>query len=245
MIEAVDLFCGAGGLTAGLQKAGVKVKAGYDIEEACRFAFEFNNQASFVNKDVSLVDGNEILQWYQKGNIRLLAGCAPCQPFSKYNQGKDTRSDKKWPLLYAFARLIKESQPELITMENVPEVIKHQVYHDFVEELKSQGYFIWANTIKCVDYGLPQQRKRHVLLASKFGEIKMIEPTHNAENWVTVQDAIKHLPSIKAGETCITDRLHRAMALSEINLKRIQASKQGGTWRDWQVVRPIRRFMVA
>ena len=137
MIEAVDLFCGAGGLTAGLQKAGVKVKAGYDIEEACRFAFEFNNQASFVNKDVSLVDGNEILQWYKKGNIRLLAGCAPCQPFSKYNQGKDTRSDKKWPLLYAFARLIKESQPELITMENVPEVIKHQVYHDFVEELKS------------------------------------------------------------------------------------------------------------
>jgi DNA (cytosine-5-)-methyltransferase len=233
MIEAVDLFCGAGGLTAGLQKVGVKVNAGYDIEETCRFAFEFNNQTSFINKDVSLVNGDEITQWYKTDSVRLLAGCAPCQPFSKYNQGKDTQSDKKWPLLYAFARLIKEVKPELVTMENVPEVIKHQVYHDFVDELKSQDYFIWADTIKCVDYGLPQQRKRHVLLASKLGEIEMIAPTHSLENQVTVKDAIKHLPPIKAGETCPTDRLHRAMALSEINLKRIQASKQGGTWRDW------------
>lgn len=233
MIEAVDLFCGAGGLTAGLQKVGLKVNAGYDIEETCRFAFEFNNQASFIKKDVSLVSGDEIIQWYKAGNVRLLAGCAPCQPFSKYNQGKDTQLDKKWPLLYAFARLIKEVQPELVTMENVPEVVRHKVYHDFIDGLKSQGYFIWADTIKCVDYGLPQQRKRHVLLASKLGEIKMIEPTHSIDNQVTVQDVIKHLPPIKAGETCATDRLHRSMALSEINLKRIRASKQGGTWRDW------------
>ncbi|AEC16240.1 DNA cytosine methyltransferase [Gallibacterium anatis] len=233
MIEAVDLFCGAGGLTAGLQKAGVKVKAGYDIEEACRYPFEFNNNASFVNKDVSLVSGTEVMQWYNQKAIRLLAGCAPCQPFSKYNQGKDTSTDKKWPLLYSFARLIQETKPELITMENVPEVVKHQVYHDFVEELKSLGYFVWANTIKCVDYGLPQQRKRHVLLASSLGKISMIEPTHTPERWVTVQDVISHLPKIEAGQTCPTDRLHRAMALSEINLKRIQASKQGGTWRDW------------
>ncbi|WP_439327876.1 DNA cytosine methyltransferase [Lonepinella sp. BR2357] len=233
MIEAVDLFCGAGGLTAGLQKTGVKVKAGYDIEETCRFAFEFNNHATFINKDVSLVDKSEILSWYQKDSIKLLAGCAPCQPFSKYNQGKDTRNDKKWPLLYAFSRLIKESQPELITMENVPEVVKHKVYHDFVAELQHLGYFIWAGTIKCVEYGLPQQRRRHVLLASKLGEINIIPPTHSKENWVTVQQAIGHLPPISAGETCKTDRLHRAMALSETNFQRIKHSKQGGTWRDW------------
>ncbi|MGX2969234.1 DNA cytosine methyltransferase [Ursidibacter sp. B-7004-1] len=233
MIEAVDLFCGAGGLTAGLQKTGIKVKAGYDIEETCRFPFEFNNAAAFINKDVSTVDKEEILSWYSDKKIRLLAGCAPCQPFSKYNQGKDTSTDKKWPLLYSFARLIRETKPELITMENVPEVVKHQVYHDFVAELKELGYFIWADTIKCVDYGLPQQRKRHVLLASIFGEVSMISPTHNENNWVTVEDVISHLPKIEAGQTCETDRLHRAMALSEINLKRIQASKPGGTWRDW------------
>lgn len=233
MIEAVDLFCGAGGLTAGLQKTGIKVKAGYDIEETCRFPFEFNNAATFMNKDVATVEKDEILSWYNKGKIRLLAGCAPCQPFSKYNQGKDTSTDKKWPLLYSFARLIRETKPELITMENVPEVVKHQVYHDFVAELKALGYFVWADTIKCVDYGLPQQRRRHVLLASSLGEISMIAPTHSPENWVTVQDVISHLPKLAAGQTCSTDRLHRAMALSETNLKRIQASRQGGTWRDW------------
>ncbi|HDR1048088.1 TPA: DNA (cytosine-5-)-methyltransferase [Pasteurella multocida] len=233
MIEAVDLFCGAGGLTAGLQKVGIKVKAGYDIEETCRFAFEFNNNAIFINKDVSLVGKSEILSWYKKGCIKLLAGCAPCQPFSKYNQGRDTRNDKKWPLLYAFARIIKESIPDLITMENVPEVVRHQVYHDFVAELEQLGYFIWAGTIKCVDYGLPQQRKRHVLLASKFGEIGLIPPTHNKDSWITVKKAIGHLPPISAGETCKKDRLHRAMALSEINLQRIKHSKQGGSWKDW------------
>ena len=125
-IKVVDLFCGAGGLTAGLQQAGIKVKAGYDIEEQCRYAFEFNNNAEFVNKDVAQVENVEIAQRYSHDAIRLLAGCAPCQPFSKYNQGKDTSLDKKWPLLYAFARLIEGNLPELVTMENVPDVVKHQ-----------------------------------------------------------------------------------------------------------------------
>ncbi|MDP8185329.1 DNA cytosine methyltransferase [Phocoenobacter skyensis] len=233
MIEAIDLFCGVGGLTAGLQQAGIKVKAGFDIEETCRFPFEFNNDSLFIKRDVSLLNKEEISTLYDDSKIRLLAGCAPCQPFSKYNQGKDTSTDQKWPLLYSFARLIQEINPELVTMENVPEVTKHKVYKDFVNELESQGYFIWADSVKCVDYGLPQQRRRHVLLASRLGEIKLIPPTHTKDNWITVKDVISHLPPIKAGETCSTDPLHRAMALSEINLKRIKASKQGGTWRDW------------
>ncbi|MDC4858312.1 DNA cytosine methyltransferase, partial [Acinetobacter baumannii] len=106
-IEAVDLFCGVGGLTAGLIKSGITVKAGYDIEAACRFAYEYNNKAVFVHKDVAEVTGDELNKWYSPNTIKLLAGCAPCQPFSSYNQGKDTSTDKKWPLLYHFARLIK------------------------------------------------------------------------------------------------------------------------------------------
>lgn len=232
MIEAIDLFCGAGGLTAGLRRAGIKVKAGYDIEEQCRYAFEFNNNAEFVNKDVSLVENIEIAQHYSRGAIRLLAGCAPCQPFSKYNQGKDTSLDKKWPLLYAFVRLIEGNLPELVTMENVPEVVKHQVYHDFVKKLETLGYYTWADTVTCADYGVPQRRRRHVLLASRLGPIELIEPTHK-ENWVSVKEAIGHLPKIKAGEQHKDDPLHRAVSLNELNLKRIRASKQGGSWKDW------------
>ncbi len=232
MIEAIDLFCGAGGLTAGLLKAGINVKAGYDIEEKCRYAYEFNNKACFINKDVSLVNGREINSWYSQNVPRLLAGCAPCQPFSKYNQGRDTTNDKKWPLLYSFSRLIEEELPELVTMENVPDVTKHQVYHDFILKLEELGYYTCGQTVVCADYGIPQNRQRHVLLASRLGEIKLISPTHQ-DNWVTVRDVIEGLPKLVAGQTDIEDNLHRAARLSILNLKRIKASKPGGSWRDW------------
>lgn len=231
VIEAVDLFCGAGGLTAGLQQAGVIVKAGYDIEANCSYAFEYNNNAVFVQKDVAEVSAEEINNWYSNGVIRLLAGCAPCQPFSSYNYGKDTTTDKKWPLLYHFARLIREVKPELVTMENVPDVIQHKVYHDFVNELKDLGYTISAKEVACVYYGVPQRRRRHVLLASRIGSIELIPPTHS--NPITVQEVISHLPVLNAGETDPTDPLHKCSKLSDLNLKRIKASKQGGTWRDW------------
>lgn len=231
-IEAVDLFCGVGGLTAGLIKAGINVRAGYDIANDCRFAYEFNNNATFVNKDVATIDASEVSSWYSEGAIKLLAGCAPCQPFSTYNQGKDTTTDKKWPLLYHFSRLIREIQPELVTMENVPHVIKHEVYHDFVSNLIEQGYEVFAQEVLCADYGIPQNRRRHVLLASRIGKIKLIEPTHK-DNHVTLREAIGNLPKLSHGQQDSTDYLHKCSRLNSVNLKRIQHSKPGGTWKDW------------
>lgn len=233
LIEAVDLFCGVGGLTAGLLKAGVKVKAGYDIEPQCQFGYEYNNKnAKFILKDVAEVTKEEIDSLYSKGVIRLLAGCAPCQPFSTYNQGKDTRLDKKWPLLYHFSRLIEEVRPELVTMENVPDVVKHEVYHDFVAKLEALGYTVSAQRVDCVQYGIPQTRKRHVLLASLISDnISLIPATH--EKPITVKEVIESLPLLNAGEQDDSDPLHICSKLSSLNLKRIRASKPGGTWRDW------------
>ena len=230
-IEAVDLFCGVGGLTAGLIKAGIQVKAGYDIDAACRYGYEHNNNATFIQKSVADVAADEIQSWYSDGAVRLLAGCAPCQPFSTYNNGRDAGMDKKYPLLYHFARLIDEVRPELVTMENVPDVTKHQVYHDFVVKLESLGYQVSAQKVECVKYGIPQDRKRHVLLASRIGKIELIPATH--ESPVTVQDAIGHLAPIAAGQRCSEDSLHLSSSLSELNMMRIKASKQGGSWRDW------------
>lgn len=233
MIEAVDLFCGAGGLTAGLIKAKIKVKAGYDIDPACAYPYTKNNKdATYILKDVQELTGEELAQHYSEGSIRLLAGCAPCQPFSTYNQGKDARNDKKWPLLYAFARLIRELRPELVTMENVPDVIKHTVYKDFIKNLIEQGYEIWDNTVLCSDYGVPQNRRRHVLLASRISKIEIIAPTHK-EKHVTVRQAIGKLPAISSGEVCKLDPLHRSAKLRKLNLARIRASKPGGSWKDW------------
>lgn len=232
-IEAVDLFCGVGGLTAGLLQANIVVKAGYDIEEACRFAYEYNNKnAIFINKDVQTVSAKEIESHFSSGSIRLLAGCAPCQPFSNYNQGKDTKQDKKWPLLYAFSRLIEEVRPELVTMENVSEVIRHSVYQDFIDNLESLGYNVAAQAILCADYGIPQSRKRHVLIASRIGPIQLLKPTHQNQH-VTLKDVIAHLPKLKHGEQSKSDPLHKCSKLSPLNLERIKYSKPGGTWKDW------------
>jgi DNA (cytosine-5)-methyltransferase 1 len=234
IITAVDLFCGAGGLTNGLIKSKVNVVAGFDIEESCRYAYEKNNRgARFINSDVSTLSSKEVLSFYPKGHIKLLAGCAPCQPFSTYSQGRDALKDKKWPLLYAFSRLIREVKPELVTMENVPDVTKHKVYHDFVQELIDLGYNVWAERVFCPDYGMPQVRKRHVLLASKIGPIELIKPTHKPKNYKTVIEVIGNLPPIKAGQKNIKDPLHISAGLSELNMKRIKISKPGGTWNDW------------
>ncbi|MFV8800128.1 DNA cytosine methyltransferase [Yersinia enterocolitica] len=230
-VKVVDLFCGAGGLTHGFKLAGLNVVAGIDLESECRVAYESNNDSIFIEKDISSVTKEDINELFDGARVKILAGCAPCQPFSKYTQGKDKENDKKWPLLYQFERLIKDVSPDIVTMENVPDVTKHKVYDDFHDALIEQGYFVWASTVNCIDYGIPQNRTRHVLLASKFGKIKLINKDDTIS--ATVRDAIGNLLPISDGETCANDPLHRASKLSTINKKRIIASKEGGTWRDW------------
>ncbi|WP_049723081.1 DNA cytosine methyltransferase [Gilvimarinus polysaccharolyticus] len=233
-ICAIDLFCGAGGLTHGLIKSGVDVVAGFDIEASCKHAYEHNNKgAVFYNEDVQNLKGYDLGKLYPSGCIRLLAGCAPCQPFSTYSQGRDVKNDKKWPLLYAFSSLIDEMLPELVTMENVPDVTRHEVYHDFVSSLEEKGYKVWAKKIYCPDYGMPQGRSRHVLIASKIGEIKFIKPTRLPRNYKTVRDTIGRLPKLEAGQKDEKDSLHVAAGLSLLNMKRIRTSRPGGTWHDW------------
>ena len=128
-ITAVDLFCGVGGLTHGLVKGGICVAAGIDIDKDCRFAYESNNLAEFVERDLKLITAAEVAAFFRNDEVRLLAGCAPCQPFSTYSRaGRADRSDGKWELLINFGRIIEELQPELVTMENVPQLLNHPVF---------------------------------------------------------------------------------------------------------------------
>ena len=80
--EAIDLFCGIGGLTKGLSLAGIDVVAGYDIDGTCKFAYEANNKAQFIQEDIINIDSKQLNNWYKEGNVKILVGCAPCQPFS-------------------------------------------------------------------------------------------------------------------------------------------------------------------
>lgn len=229
----MDLFCGAGGLTHGLIAGGIPVKAGYDIDPACKFAYEQNNNALYVEKCITEITGEEINCHYSDSLVKVLAGCAPCQPFSKYSHGL-AKDNGKWSLLDSFSRLINESQADIITMENVPQITRHGIFERFVDNLVNQNYSIFYKIVYCPEYGIPQNRSRLVLLASKFGEISIIPPTHTEdENKVTARSAIEDLQPLKAGEIYKVDPLHQCRNLSEKNLQRIKHSRPGGTWRDW------------
>jgi len=233
--SVVDLFCGVGGLTKGLELANLNVVAGVDIEESCRFTYEMNNEAKFVQGDVSEIRPEEISNFYPKGDMKILVGCAPCQPFSKYTQRyrKDGYTDEKWKLLYSFANIVEKLKPSIVSMENVPELKKESVFHDFIEKLKTIGYYCSWSVAYCPDYGVPQRRKRLVLLASLWGEIKLIPPLYNDDSYLTVRDVIGDLPILQNGGTDVNDLMHSATKLSQINLERIRSSVPGGTWNDW------------
>jgi len=237
-IIAADIFCGAGGLTRGLLDAGIEVAAGYDIDEACRFPYEYNNlQAKFHNQSVTELTGKELSKHFPQGSVRVLVGCAPCQTFSKYTQGRDNDSDPKWTLLTDFARLVRELQPDIVSMENVPELQRYPVFKDFLDSLIEQGFHFTADPEKrvvyCPDYGIPQHRTRVVIVASKFGPIELIPPTHPPDKYKNVADVLRSLPPLKAGDECSEDPLHRTSGMTPINLRRIRHSTPGGTWRDW------------
>ncbi len=235
MISCIDLFCGLGGLTHGLQRGGVRVVAGVDVDSQCHFPYEVNNSAQFVLQDVAELTGSQLADLWAKEGFTMLAGCAPCQPFSTY--ARSARKSRvveahKWDLVGAFGRLVKESQPHFVTMENVAQLLDHPIFDEFCDALS--GYEIWHEVIECADFGVPQTRKRLVLLASRLGPIQLTRPPHIEQNSArTVRQAIAHLKPLDAGDVDPKDQLHAACKLSELNLKRIRASAPGGTWRDW------------
>ncbi len=235
-ISAVDLFCGAGGLTHGLLQAGIKVEAGIDIDGQAEYAFLRNNPGTkFLTWDVGRKKSSSIEKLFSAHKLRLLAGCAPCQPFSKLTQAIDNH--QCWNLLKNFARFIQSIQPELVTMENVPELAERgqDVFNHFVHTLEKLDYYVDWKIVKCEEYGVPQFRRRLVLLASKLGELNVPEGRYqNEEKWKTVRSTISDLPPLESGEEHPKDRLHVASKLSDLNLQRIKAtSADGGNRREW------------
>lgn len=238
-IVAVDLFCGAGGLTHGLERAGIDVRIGVDMDPSCEHPFAANNSAQFLLADVDGLDASTIAGDLRGGRVTLLAGCAPCQPFSTYSRSAARQGDGKrkgrgnrddWRLVRRFGELVEALQPDLVTMENVPPLLDQPVFAEFLRCL--HGYDVDHRVVDVRDVGLPQTRKRLVLVASKLGPIKLAAP-NGAEGPTTVRQTIGTLRPIAAGEADPSDPLHVASRLSATNLQRIRASKPGGTWRDW------------
>ena len=232
--EIIDLFCGIGGLTRGLMDSGLNVIAGFDIDPTCQYTYEHNNNVPYHMQNVREVHAANLNELYAEDATRILVGCAPCQPFSqmRFKLGEANEQDEKYNLLLEYGRLIEEIHPTIISMENVPQIRETGIYAQFIQILQNNGYHFSEKVVYCPDYGIPQSRRRFVLVGSLLGPIELIEPTHRRED-VNVRNFIGHLPHIDAGGVDPNDALHRSSSLSETNLRRIRASRPGGTWRDW------------
>lgn len=233
-IKVVDLFCGIGGLTHGLQRQGLDVVAGIDNDPKCEYGYKANNKAAYILDDISNIMPSQIADLYKSAKIKVLVGCAPCQPYSGLNKKKPSK--EKMQPLEKFANLVEEIRPDIVSMENVRGLAKkgkYPVFDRFIKTLERCGYSVSYGVVNVSDYGVPQNRNRLVLLASLHGRISLIEPTHS-NNKVTVRDAIYRLPKIQAGVKYHPDPLHYARALSPLNEARIKATKHdGGNSKDW------------
>jgi DNA (cytosine-5)-methyltransferase 1 len=211
----------------------VSVLAGVDLDPDCKFPFETNNLTKFIHKDVADLQPDDLQTLFPPTGYRVLAGCTPCQPFSRYARCSRSKEYHKWELLDHFLRLVVSLRPAVVTMENVPELQRDVAFAKFVDGLRECEYEVCYSNVFCPDYGIPQNRTRLVLFASLHGAIELEKPTCSPEKHVTVREAISHLPSLKAGRVHAADTLHRSSRLMPINLQRIRKSKPGGCWRDW------------
>ena len=202
-IKAIDFFCGAGGLTRGLLDAGIDVVAGVDNDKRLQDTYERNNKPScFIEQDIAEVDIEALRSevGIQPADTTLYAACTPCQPFSTLNRRKG-KDDRK-ALLQEFAAIIAQSPPDFIIVENVPglnNAIGRNIYHQFEEVLAANDFNTDARLLDAKDFGVPQTRKRFILIGSRHGAAKLPAPT-TAEEPPTVRDHIGKYPSIRDGE---------------------------------------------
>ena len=240
-MRAVDFFCGAGGLTRGLLDAHIRVVAGLDSDGRCSDAYEKNNKVPFIHAMVQDVgaDTSGLAEHFRQTEDLLFAACAPCQPFSKILRNGGTTQDPT--LLAAFGRLVADVRPAFVLVENVPGITKERgmaTLRGFRRMLDDSGYR-WVNGIvDAKHYGVPQNRRRFVLLAARTGaEPRLPEPTHgrpDLEPPMTVREAIGHFSKIGAGESCSRPPNHRAARVSDLNLERLRATPpDGGDRRSW------------
>lgn len=242
-IRVVDLFSGAGGTSCGLREAGMVPIAAVDIDSGALATYAANfPMARTIAADIRSV-AVETLAALVRGGRRsdtiLLAACAPCQPFSRQNRQKKER-DERADLLGEVVRFVEGLRPEFILIENVPAIRQQHrssggPLEAFLTRIGELGYAHAVETVQVADYGVPQNRPRLVVLASRIGPISLPPATHGPglQPRATVRDAIGHLPPLEAGGTDRSVPNHRAAGLSETNLRRLRATPPGADRRSW------------
>ena len=223
----------------------MEISLALDHDRDAKASFESNfPDARFEFLDIQDVDVDAIRCRVEseRPSPVLFSGCAPCQPFTKQNTKRPTLDqDDRVPLLADFARLVEDCRPDLVFVENVPGLQKldsdSEPFGGFLSRLDAAGYQVEYRAVRLARYGVPQNRRRLVLVASLHGAIRLPDETHGPctpnEHYATVREWIAHLPPICAGEEHAEVPNHRAANLSELNLERVRATPEGGGHPDW------------
>lgn len=229
---AVELFSGCGGMTLGLKQAGFRVIGAVEIDPLAIETYRVNHPEVFVwASDIRNVSTNEIMERLelQPGQLDLLAGCPPCQGFSSIRtlNGSETVEDPRNDLVFEFLRFIKALLPKAVMVENTPGLAKNWRMEEFFRELLDLKYEGDYPVLNAVDYGVPQRRRRMILLAGCFGPISFAPPESNRQ---TVRSAIGSLPPVGKGGDALQDLQERRSERITQLIKKIP--KNGGSRTD-------------
>lgn len=245
----IDLFSGCGGSAAGFQKAGFPIKVAVDIDKNASESFKINFPGAKVfTDDISCLSGKELLKAgnFKNGKDVILIACPPCQGFSNARRSSERLNDPRNRLVYEFLRVVEEIKPYAFVLENVPglaQSIGEPIFTQIIQKLNNLGYNTVHDVVNTADYGIPEKRKRLVVIGTRDPKLRLtFPPKTNADPmiiselpaWNTVRKAISDLPSINAGQKSEKDKMHVAASLSETNLKRMeQTPHDGGNRLSW------------
>ncbi len=239
-LTAVDLFAGGGGLTVGLKRAGFRVIGAVELDPHAFATYKTNHpEVRIFKQDIRTVKGDDLGLIYRR-NVDLVAGCPPCQGFSSLT-AKYKREDPRNVLIREMLRIVREMGPRAVMLENVPGLaLKGKpLFNEFLKRLEDLGYIATWDVLQVANYGIPQKRRRLVLLAGLGFKIDLPKPSHSGTGkdglapWRTVRQALKNMPepvtmmiAMKTGGP-LSFNWHIVRNMSPLNQTRIRRTKPG------------------
>ncbi|MDT0650581.1 DNA cytosine methyltransferase [Autumnicola edwardsiae] len=236
-LKAVDFFCSGGGMSYGLQTAGIDILAGIDNDPKCKDTYEANIDGEFILADVFKLKEKELEKHLKDKGLKrnddelVLIGCTPCQFWSTIRTDKQ-KATKTKNLLTEFHRFVKYFNPGYVVVENVPGILRNKEKSkltDFIAWLEENDYKVHADIHNVNKYGVPQSRKRFTLIADRVNK-KDIQP-ERSDSFPTLKDFIgveKGFPVLPAGNKDLNDYMNTTAGLNDLNLKRIRKVKHDG-----------------
>lgn len=241
----IDLFAGCGGGSMGFVRRGFRVAAAVELDPDAAESYRLNLGLKPIVRDIRSVSGRDLLaaSGLQPGECTVVFGCPPCQSFTVLRRGA-TPTDLdtvRETLPSHYVRLVAAVKPSFVAFENVPGMVEGRGRARFdalIADLEDLGYRLKWDFIDAVDYGVPQHRRRVLVIGSRTGEPVFPAPTHGPTSegemgqYRTVRDAIGSLPALGSGESDPRDSHHRARSHDNITLKRLAAIPEGGSRTD-------------